>query len=271
MPPLNVNELDELFEEGGENPEIVNRWYEKLSKYEPDDIEMSESQKQIVKAMKWVMHYEHVNAEELKELAIKETAEMLEKQESWEEEKESMNTEIKYLRERLSATTSTSDLSETFRTRINSLTDENIYLKERNKERDRELAEKSDQADKLSCRVEQLENERTKLMQQQKFLDESVRELSRQLENKMEKSMTNEGETLKLQQRSQQAALLSKQLQEVVQQNDELRTEIEQLSTALSSATTFIEDTANNYQRLYEQLQESDKIIERLTNDNELL
>lgn len=32
MPPLNVNELDELFEEGGDNPEIVNRWYEKLSK-----------------------------------------------------------------------------------------------------------------------------------------------------------------------------------------------------------------------------------------------
>lgn len=45
------------------------------------------------------------------------------------------------------------------------------------------------------------------------FLDESVRELSRQLENKVEKPVTNEAETLKLQQRSQQAALLSKQLQ----------------------------------------------------------
>lgn len=59
--------------------------------------------------------------------------------------------------------------------------------------------------------------------------------------------------------------------QEVAQQNDELRAEIEQLSAALASATTFIEDTANNYQALYERLLESDKIIERLTNDNELL
>lgn len=57
----------------------------------------------------------------------------------------------------------------------------------------------------------------------------------------------------------------------MAQQNDELRAEIEQLSTALSSATAFIEDTANNYQALYDQLLESDKIIERLTNDNELL
>lgn len=31
MAPLNVIELDELFERGGDNPEIVNRWYEELS------------------------------------------------------------------------------------------------------------------------------------------------------------------------------------------------------------------------------------------------
>lgn len=44
-----------------------------------------------MKAMKWIMHYEHANAEELKELTVKEAAEMAEKQESWEEEKENMN------------------------------------------------------------------------------------------------------------------------------------------------------------------------------------
>lgn len=54
-------------------------------------MEILESHKQIMKAMKWIMQYEHVNAEELKELAIKEAAEMVEKQESWEEEKENMN------------------------------------------------------------------------------------------------------------------------------------------------------------------------------------
>ncbi|KAL3998697.1 hypothetical protein ACH3XW_16070 [Acanthocheilonema viteae] len=268
---LNVNELDELFEKGDDNPEIVNRWYEELLKYDPEDIEVSESIKQIMKAMKWIMHYEHENAEELKELAVKEAAEMVEKQENWEEEKENMNLELKILRERIAVTTNATDLNETFRTQIASLTDENIYLKERNKERDRELAEKNDETEKLSYRVEQLENERAKFVQQKIFLDESIRELSRRLENKMEGSMINEAEALKLRQRSQQAALLSKQLQEVAQQNDELRAEIEQLSTALASATTFIEDTANNYQTLHQQLLESDKIIERLTNDNELL
>ncbi|VDO24731.1 unnamed protein product, partial [Brugia timori] len=271
MAPLNVNELGELFEEGSDHPEIVNRWYEQLSKCDLEDIEISESVKPIMKAMQWIMQYEHANAEELKELAVKEAAEMVEKQENWEEEKENMNLELNFLRERITATTNSTDLSETFRTRINSLTEENVYLKERNKERDRELAEQSDKAEKLNCRIEQLENERAKLIQQQMFLDDSVRELSRRLENKLEGSATNEAEALKLRQRSQQAALLSKQVQEVAQQNDELRAEIEQLSTALASATTFIEDTAHNYQSLYEQLLESDKIIERLTNDNELL
>lgn len=59
--------------------------------------------------------------------------------------------------------------------------------------------------------------------------------------------------------------------QEVVEQNDELRAEMEQLSSALSSATTFIKDTTENYAALRGQLLESDHIIERLTNDNELL
>ncbi|VDK58717.1 unnamed protein product, partial [Gongylonema pulchrum] len=56
-----------------------------------------------------------------------------------------------------------------------------------------------------------------------------------------------------------------------VKQNDELRVEVEQLSSALSSATTFIKDTTENYTALREQLIESDRIIDRLTTDNELL
>lgn len=56
-----------------------------------EDIEVSESVKEIMKAMKWIMQYEYANAEELKELAEKEAAEMVEKQENWEEEKENMN------------------------------------------------------------------------------------------------------------------------------------------------------------------------------------
>uniref|UniRef100_A0A158Q734 Nucleoprotein TPR n=1 Tax=Elaeophora elaphi TaxID=1147741 RepID=A0A158Q734_9BILA len=262
MPPLDANELEELFEKGGDNTEIVSRWYEELSTYDPEDIEIPETVKRIMKAMKWIMQYEHANAEEFKELAVKEAAETAEKQEIWEEEKENMNVELKSLRERLTAKSNATDLSEAFRVRINSLTEENIS---------RELAEKDERTQKLSFRVEQLENERTKLIQQQVFLDDSIRELSRRLENKMEGSATSEVEAMKLRQRNHQAALLSKQLQEVAQQNEELRAEIEQLSTALASATTFIEETANNYQALYQQLLDSDKIIERLTNDNELL
>lgn len=46
---------------------------------------------------------------------------------------------------------------------------------------------------------------------------------------------------------------------------------MEQLSAALNSATAFIEDTTEKYAALREQLIESDKVIERLSGDNELL
>uniref|UniRef100_A0A915Q455 Nucleoprotein TPR/MLP1 domain-containing protein n=1 Tax=Setaria digitata TaxID=48799 RepID=A0A915Q455_9BILA len=271
MVSLNLNGLEELFEEGGDNYEILSRWYEELSKYDPEDSELPESAKRILKAMKWIMQYEHANAEELRELAEKEASEMVEKQENWEEERENMRLQLNSLREQLNAVTNVTDLSEAFRARINSLQEENSYLKGQNKERGRELAEKNDKAEKLSSQIEQLENERTKLLQQQAFLNDSIRELNQRLDNKIEICATNEAEAMKLQQRSQQAAMLSKQLQEVVQQNDELRAEIEQLSTALASATTFIEDTTNNYRTLRQQLLESDEIIGRLINDNELL
>lgn len=65
--------------------------YSLIIQYDLESTEMPETVKPIVKAMKWIMQYEYANAEELKELAIKEAAEMGEKQENWEEEKEKLN------------------------------------------------------------------------------------------------------------------------------------------------------------------------------------
>lgn len=48
----------------------------------PETIEL------LFRALKWLMQYEHTNAEELKEIAEKEAIELAEKEENWEQEKE---------------------------------------------------------------------------------------------------------------------------------------------------------------------------------------
>ncbi|VDO71742.1 unnamed protein product [Onchocerca flexuosa] len=88
-----------------------------------------------MKAMKWIMQYEHAHAEEFRELAEKEAAEMVEKQENWEEEREHLNFKLNSLQERISAAADATDLNETFRARIHSLKEENVFLKEQNRER----------------------------------------------------------------------------------------------------------------------------------------
>ena len=60
-------------------------------------------------------------------------------------------------------------------------------------------------------------------------------------------------------------------LQEIARQNDTLTVEVERLSTALSSATTFIEETTEKYANMRDQLLESNKIIEKLSLENESL
>lgn len=42
----------------------------------------------IFRGLKWILVYEHTNAEELKEIAEKEAVDMAEKEENWEQEKE---------------------------------------------------------------------------------------------------------------------------------------------------------------------------------------
>lgn len=58
---------------------------------------------------------------------------------------------------------------------------------------------------------------------------------------------------------------------EITQRNDEMANEIDRLSQALASATVFIEDTTEKYASMRNELIESNKVIERLANENEIL
>ncbi|VDN01812.1 unnamed protein product [Thelazia callipaeda] len=291
MTQIDFVQLQDLFKENS-NVELIYYWYEILSKYDPKQNESTDHFIQIIKAMKFIMDYKHAKAEELKEMVENEAAELAEKQVVWERERENIMHELSFLRGRITPNPEIASLNETFRLQINNLHEENVYLNERNKERDREVANQNNKIEMLNSQIQQLEKERTSLIQQvghytsscelfeslvmynlqQTVLDDTIRELNRRFEDKAVEMLTsNEAESIKLRKRTEQAVQLSKQLHEVVQQNDELRAEIEQLSEALISATKFIEDTTGSYEDMRKQLRESDKIIERLTNDNELL
>ncbi|VDM37590.1 unnamed protein product [Toxocara canis] len=271
MAPLNVAHLEELFTEDADNFDRIHQWYERLSEYELQGDETREALEMIARALKWIMQFEHTRAEELKELAEKEAADIAEREENWEEERENMKKELRCLREKITSTAGADELNETFRAQIDSLREENAYLKAQNRDRDCELADQRDKAEELSSRIEQLEKERNTLISQQSHFDDTIRELNRRLSSKSEQSARSESETRKQRQRNEQTAKLSSQLQEVIHQNDQLTAEVERLSEALSSATGYIEDTTEKYANMREQLLNTDAIIERLSNENATL
>ncbi|VDK42697.1 unnamed protein product [Anisakis simplex] len=268
---MNRSNFEELFDEDTSNIDRIHYWYERLVEYELDENESRDALEVVIRALKWVMQFEHTRAEQLKELAEKDASDLAEKEENWEQERENLKKELEDVRGKLLSTIGNDQLSETFRAQIDSLREENAYLKVQNRERDRELADQRDKEEEFSSKIEQLEKERNALTSQQNHLDDTIRELNRRLSSKTEQSAKNESDARKLRQRSEQAAKLSSQLQEVIHQNDQLTAEVERLSEALSSASTYIEDTTNKYSLMHEQLLNSEAIIERLSNENNRL
>uniref|UniRef100_A0AC35GY19 Uncharacterized protein n=1 Tax=Panagrolaimus sp. PS1159 TaxID=55785 RepID=A0AC35GY19_9BILA len=267
---INLVQLEEALELDSENLEQLQYWYEQLSELELDGTETSETVELLFRALKWLMQYEHTNAEELKEIAEKEAVEMAEKEENWEQEKEILKEELSLLRERITSKAGTNDMNEAFRAEIDSLKAEINHLKQTGRDRDRELADQQDKNEELTARIEASEKERTLLLQNQSQLEDTIRELNRRITSKSDSS-DKDWEARKLKQRSEQAFILSNQLQNAVSQNDHLQTEVERLSSALESATTLIKDTTEKYGTLKEQLSNSEKTIEKLLDENQNL
>lgn len=97
---LNFTRLEEFLDEENDDPEIVEEWYERLAEvlsssfsrlqYELDGTENEREVAVFVRGMRYVMTFAHTAAEELKAIADKEAAEMGEREEAWQEEKQKL-------------------------------------------------------------------------------------------------------------------------------------------------------------------------------------
>ncbi|VDP00327.1 unnamed protein product [Heligmosomoides polygyrus] len=80
-------------------------------------------------------------------------------------------------------------------------------------------------------------------------MEDTIRELQRRISSKSEET-TNEWESRKLRQRNEQAVTLTRQLNAVVMQNEELREEVTRVGDALEEATRIINESASRYAEL---------------------
>uniref|UniRef100_A0A915CVB1 Nucleoprotein TPR n=1 Tax=Ditylenchus dipsaci TaxID=166011 RepID=A0A915CVB1_9BILA len=262
-----------------DEPEQLQYWYEQLVELElPDQLEGVDNGSSgfqeidtIFQSMRLIMQYEHTNAEELKEVAEREAVEMAEKEENWEMDRDMLKEEISGLRERITSKAGIDETNEAFRAEIDSLTTENAYLKQLGRERDRELADQTAKAEELSSRLETMEKERGLFVNNQAQLEDTIREMNRRISSKSDVSQKGEWESRKLRQRNEQAVLLSDQLQNVITQNDQLKSEVDRLTEALENATALIQDSATKYADFGEQLAFAERSIEHLLADNKEL
>uniref|UniRef100_A0AC34R4D8 Uncharacterized protein n=1 Tax=Panagrolaimus sp. JU765 TaxID=591449 RepID=A0AC34R4D8_9BILA len=241
-----------------------------LTNLELEGNETPEVLETIFRGLKWILVYEHTNAEELKEIAEKEAVDMAEKEENWEQEKELLKEELSSLRERITSKAGMDDMNEAFRAEIDSLKAESNHLKQQLRERDRELADQRDKNEDLSAKYENAEKERTMLLTNQSQLEDTIREMNRRIITKTDVSK-NDWEARKLKQRSEQAITLSNQLQNAINQNDHLQIEVDRLSKALEQATNLIKETTEKYASIQEELTNSEKTVEKLLEDNSTL
>ncbi|KAE9548796.1 hypothetical protein FO519_007997 [Halicephalobus sp. NKZ332] len=266
---INLTALEDAMEQELENQDF-EYWFEHLSELELEGTESPEVLRAVFRGYKWILQYEHANAEELKEIAEKEAVETAEKEENWEQEKEILKEEISTLRERITSKAGFDDMHEAFRAEIDSLKSESNYLKQQLRDRDRELSDQRDKNEELSARFENIEKERTLLITNQSQLEDTIRELNRRITTKTDVSKSD-WEAKKLKQRSEQAIILSNQLQNAVVENKNLQSEVKRLSTALEQATVLIKDTTEKYKSLREELVSSEKTVEKLLDDNQIL
>ncbi|MFH4981321.1 hypothetical protein AB6A40_008030 [Gnathostoma spinigerum] len=269
---ISIDELRRLVNGDEEYIERIEYWYNTLSVIKLDGTETSDYIESLVEALKFIMQYEHLAVEEVKAITEKEAADAAEKEAKWEEKMRSAQKEINELRDKLtSRVTGGGELTDTFRAQIESLREENNRLKTQNRDQNREIGRLRDLSEELTTKVDQMERERSALINQQTRLENDIRELQHRLSSAKEITAKSEWESRKLAERSEQAAQLAMQLRDVTEQNENLKLEVESLSTALASATKLIGETAETYSALKEKMDLNERTIKDLMEDNQLL
>ncbi|TKR95336.1 hypothetical protein L596_009520 [Steinernema carpocapsae] len=157
---LNFAHLQEIIENDPDNLDQINYWYGQLTEFELEGNENKREVDILFRALKWIMQYEHAMAEDLKEVAEREAAEIAEREENWEQEREILKEELSTLRERITSQAGMNVTSEAFRDEIDMLKEENAHLKALNRDRDRELVDERNRSEELATRVEALEKEK---------------------------------------------------------------------------------------------------------------
>ncbi|CAD6186323.1 unnamed protein product [Caenorhabditis auriculariae] len=262
--------LEDLLRSDGESEEEILNWYEKIAEYEIDGNESTDEINLLFQATKYLMSYAFTSAEELRSVTEAEAVAMAERENAWEEQRALLKEELEELREQITSKADIGDSTATFRAQIESLKEENLQLQQFGRDRDREMADQRDRFESIVSRVEAVTRERDGLIDHKIHLEDTIRELNRRISAKSEES-SSDWEGRKLRQRNEQALTLSRQLQAVVAQNEELREEIERVSEALQEATRIIEDSALRYTDLSEELENAQKRVQELADQNRRL
>ncbi|PIO62626.1 hypothetical protein TELCIR_15803 [Teladorsagia circumcincta] len=217
------------------------------------------------------MSFSFTSAEELREVAEREAAQMAEKEEAWEEQKIALKEELDTLRERITVTADAGDSSEAFRAQIDSLREENRELEKANRDRDREMADLRDRFESLVSRADVLARERDALEQHRNQMEDTIRELQRRISAKSEEK-TNEWESRKLRQRNEQAITLTRQMQvgyaeltalhEATQRDLRNVTEENEIMRQKAKMRELMEDNRDLRDELYATRRELDKLRE---------
>ncbi|PIC55732.1 hypothetical protein B9Z55_000884 [Caenorhabditis nigoni] len=267
---INYPQLEEFLQKEGSTEDEARAWYDKLVDYEIEGSESPQEIELLYNGAKYLMSFGFTAAEELRDVAEQEAVTMAEKEDQWEEQKTALNSEIDALRDRITSKAEIGDSTEAFRAQIDSLKEENRQLQQLNRDRDREMADQRDRFENLASRVDTLTRERDALSDHKAQLEDTIRELNRRISAKTEDT-GGDWESKKLKLRNEQVLTISRQMQAVVTQNEELREEIDRVSDALEEATRIIEQSALRYTEMTNKLEISQLRIEELYNQNRRL
>ncbi|ULU10080.1 hypothetical protein L3Y34_014427 [Caenorhabditis briggsae] len=267
---INYPQLEEFLQKEGSTEDEARAWYDKLVDYEIEGSESPQEIELLYNGAKYLMSFGFTAAEELRDVAEHEAVTMAEKEDQWEEQKTALNSEIEALRDRITSKAEIGDSTEAFRAQIDSLKEENRQLQQLNRDRDREMADQRDRFENLASRVDTLTRERDALSDHKAQLEDTIRELNRRISAKTEDT-GGDWESKKLKLRNEQVLTISRQMQAVVTQNEELREEIDRVSDALEEATRIIEQSALRYTEMTNKLEISQLRIEELYNQNRRL
>lgn len=267
---INYPQLEEFIKKDDPPEEEAKAWYDKLDDYEIEGSESLPEIELLFNGVKYLMSFGFTAAEALRNVAEQEAVTMAEKEDQWEEQKASLNAEIESLRDRITSKAEIGDSTEAFRAQIDSLKEENRQLQQLNRDRDREMADQRDRFEHLASRVDSLTRERDALSDHKSQLEDTIRELNRRLSAKTEDT-GGDWESKKLKLRNEQVLTISRQMQAVVTQNEELREEIDRVSDALEEATRIIEQSATRYTEMTNKLEVSQLRVEELYNQNRRL